>query len=82
MPRLGMLIDLRTCIGCHACSVACKAEFDVPLGVFRDTVKYVEVRTPGPRGTFCPFCAISAKTRPVSRPARRAPSSGWKTARW
>lgn len=42
MSRLGMLIDLRTCIGCHACSVACKAEFDVPLGVFRDTVKYVE----------------------------------------
>lgn len=42
MARLGMLIDLRTCIGCHACSVACKAEFDVPLGVFRDTVKYVE----------------------------------------
>jgi Fe-S-cluster-containing dehydrogenase component len=29
MARLGMLIDLRTCIGCHACSVACKVEFDV-----------------------------------------------------
>lgn len=42
MTRLGMLIDLNTCIGCHACSVACKAEFDVPLGVYRDTVKYVE----------------------------------------
>lgn len=42
MARLGMLIDLSTCIGCHACSVACKAEFDVPQGVFRDTVKYVE----------------------------------------
>lgn len=42
MPRFGMLIDLNTCIGCHACSVACKNEFDVPLGVFRDTVKYVE----------------------------------------
>ena len=42
MPRFGMLIDLRTCIGCHACSIACKAEFDVPLGHFRDTVKYIE----------------------------------------
>ncbi|SFC92922.1 4Fe-4S dicluster domain-containing protein [Streptomyces aidingensis] len=42
MARLGMLIDLSTCIGCHACSVACKAEFDVPLGVFRDTVRTVE----------------------------------------
>jgi Fe-S-cluster-containing dehydrogenase component len=37
-----MLIDLNTCIGCHACSVACKNEFDVPLGVFRDNVKVVE----------------------------------------
>ncbi|MFI0406506.1 4Fe-4S dicluster domain-containing protein [Actinomadura sp. 3N508] len=42
MARFGMLIDLNTCIGCHACSVACKNEFDVPLGVFRDTVLYVE----------------------------------------
>jgi Fe-S-cluster-containing dehydrogenase component len=42
MARLGMLIDLRTCIGCHACSVACKAEFDVPLGSYRDTVLYAE----------------------------------------
>lgn len=45
MTRLGMLIDLNTCIGCHACSVACKAEFDVPLGAFRDSVKYVEAGT-------------------------------------
>lgn len=38
----GMLIDVRRCIGCHACSVACKAEFDVPLGVTRSWVEYVE----------------------------------------
>lgn len=62
MARLGMLIDLRTCIGCHACSVACKSEFDVPLGVFRDTVKYVEEGT-YPKATrhflpiLCNHCA-------------------------
>ncbi len=36
------LIDNRRCIGCHACSVACKAEHEVPLGVARTWVKYVE----------------------------------------
>ena len=40
--RYGMLIDTRRCIGCHACSVACKAEFDVPLGSTRSWVEYVE----------------------------------------
>src|SRR5260370_36466170 len=32
----------RRCIGCHACSVACKAEHEVPLGVPRTWVKDVE----------------------------------------
>ncbi len=40
--QYGMLIDLRRCIGCHACSVACKAEFDVPMGVARSWVEYTE----------------------------------------
>jgi Fe-S-cluster-containing dehydrogenase component/formate-dependent nitrite reductase membrane component NrfD len=40
--RFGFLIDQRRCIGCHACTVACKQEQDVPLGVFRTWVKYIE----------------------------------------
>lgn len=40
--KLGFLIDHRKCIGCHACSVACKEEHQVPLGVYRTWVKYVE----------------------------------------
>jgi Fe-S-cluster-containing dehydrogenase component/formate-dependent nitrite reductase membrane component NrfD len=42
----GFVIDNRRCIGCHACTVTCKAEHEVPLGNFRTWVKYVE------KGTF------------------------------
>jgi Fe-S-cluster-containing dehydrogenase component/formate-dependent nitrite reductase membrane component NrfD len=41
--RWGKLIDHLRCIGCHACSTACKAENQVPLSVNRTYVKYVDV---------------------------------------
>jgi len=44
--RYGFVIDQRKCIGCHACTVACKEENQVPLGVNRTWVKYIE------KGTF------------------------------
>jgi len=40
--QLGFVIDHSRCIGCHACTVACKSENDVPLGKFRTWVKYTE----------------------------------------
>ncbi len=40
--RYGFVIDNTRCIGCHACSTACKSENEVPLGVSRTWVKYVE----------------------------------------
>ncbi|MCE2512772.1 MAG: polysulfide reductase NrfD [Acidimicrobiia bacterium] len=42
MTRLGFLLDSDSCIGCHACTVACKSEHDVPIGVNRTWVKYIE----------------------------------------
>jgi Fe-S-cluster-containing dehydrogenase component/Ni/Fe-hydrogenase subunit HybB-like protein len=39
------LIDHGRCIGCHACSTACKSENEVPLSVNRTYVKYVDVGT-------------------------------------
>jgi Fe-S-cluster-containing dehydrogenase component/formate-dependent nitrite reductase membrane component NrfD len=42
VTRYAKIIDNRKCIGCHACSVACKEENQVPLGVFRTWVKYTE----------------------------------------
>ncbi len=44
--QFGFIIDNRKCIGCHACTVACKSEHDVPIGVNRTWVKQVE------KGTF------------------------------
>lgn len=38
-PTFG--VDLRRCIGCHACSVACKTAHDVPLGVFPLRVRWL-----------------------------------------
>ncbi len=42
MVQLGFVIDHSRCIGCHACTVACKSENDVPVGSFRTWVKYTE----------------------------------------
>ena len=58
----GFVIDNRKCIGCHACSTACKSENQVPLGVFRTWVKYTEVGNyPNVRRNFqvnrCNQCA-------------------------
>jgi Fe-S-cluster-containing dehydrogenase component/formate-dependent nitrite reductase membrane component NrfD len=58
----GFVIDNRKCIGCHACSTACKSENEVPLGVYRTWVKYVETGVyPNTRRHFqvtrCNHCA-------------------------
>lgn len=41
--RWGKVIDQSKCIGCHACTTACKSENLVPLGINRTFVKTVEV---------------------------------------
>ncbi|MGB5660678.1 MAG: 4Fe-4S dicluster domain-containing protein, partial [Thermoanaerobaculia bacterium] len=43
--KWGKVIDHASCIGCHACTTACKSENDVPLSVTRTYVKYVDVGT-------------------------------------
>lgn len=42
-PTYAMVIDLRKCVGCHACSIICKMENDVPEGHFRSWVVEADV---------------------------------------
>lgn len=37
------MLDQSRCIGCHACTTACKSENEVPIGVTRTYVKSVDV---------------------------------------
>jgi len=60
--RWAKVVDQTRCIGCHACSTACKSETQVPIGVHRTYVKYVDVgRFPQARRAFqvtrCNQCA-------------------------
>ncbi|MCA9668660.1 MAG: 4Fe-4S dicluster domain-containing protein [Myxococcales bacterium] len=41
--RYAMAMDMRKCVGCNACVLACKAENDVPEGGFRCWVE-IEIR--------------------------------------
>ena len=44
LQRWAKVLDQDKCIGCHACTTACKSEDQVPLGVTRTYVKSAEVR--------------------------------------
>lgn len=43
--RYAMVIDLRKCVGCNACTVSCKIENNVPQGIYRTWVKEIEKGT-------------------------------------
>ncbi len=79
MANYGFLIDQSKCIGCHACSTACKSENQVPVGVNRTWVKYVETGAyPDVRRRFqvtrCNHCANPPCVRicPVTAMYQRA----------
>jgi len=67
-------VDLRRCIGCHACSVACKTAHDVPLGVFPVRVRWLP-RPEGDGHAFVPvFSESECKDDPASTEAGLAPA--------
>ncbi|MBE3074976.1 MAG: 4Fe-4S dicluster domain-containing protein, partial [Actinobacteria bacterium] len=68
MPNYGFAIDLRKCIGCHACTIACKAEHQIPVGVNRCWVKTVEKGTfPDTRRFFFPVLCNQCVDAPCVR---------------
>lgn len=64
-PRWKMALDVERCIGCHACSVACKVENNVPLGRFRTKVYYWDHgKFPKVRRTFLPTLCMQCEDAP------------------
>ena len=55
-PRWAMVMDLRRCIGCRACTVACKSENNVSLGRFRAVIQEKTIGTfPNTKKVFLPL---------------------------
>ncbi|MBT2971293.1 MAG: hydrogenase [gamma proteobacterium symbiont of Ctena orbiculata] len=55
-PRWAMVMDLRRCIGCRACTVACKSENNVSLGRFRAVIQEKTMGTfPNTKKEFLPL---------------------------
>lgn len=68
MPNYGFVIDLPRCIGCHACTIACKSEHQIPIGVNRCWVKTVEKGTfPNTRRFFFPVLCNQCEDAPCVR---------------
>jgi tetrathionate reductase subunit B len=55
IPHWAFVVDLRRCVGCRTCTIACKSEFNVPLGRWRAVIKPVDWGTfPNNRRQFVP----------------------------
>jgi dimethyl sulfoxide reductase iron-sulfur subunit len=63
--RYGMVIDLRKCVGCNACTAACKQVNATPPGVFLSKVLQYEVGTyPNGRLRFLPMLCMHCQEAP------------------
>jgi len=63
MQRAGMIVDPHRCVGCHACAVACKTEYALPLGGFRIRTHYLQ-RPDRPTHFFLPMMCQHCQDAP------------------
>jgi Fe-S-cluster-containing dehydrogenase component len=63
MPRYGMVIDLKRCVGCYGCTVACKAEHGTRPGIMWARVLKAETGTyPAVRRLSLPVLCMQCRT--------------------
>ncbi len=81
MGRYGMIVDLKRCVGCNACVVACKSEHNTPPGILQTTVLERETgQFPDANRIFVPVLVQSlSNTRSASRSARLGPPASGPT---
>lgn len=65
--RWAMVVDLRRCVGCQACTISCAVENRVPDGAFRTLVSdYEVVRGGAPRRILLPRLCNHCETPPCT----------------
>lgn len=78
--RWAMLIDLRKCVGCHGCTVACMSENKLPPGVvYRPVLEFERGVYPNPRRIFLPRPCMQCDNPPC---VAECPKTGKGGATW
>ena len=78
--RWAMLIDLRKCVGCHGCTVACMSENKLPPGVvYRPVKEFQRGVYPNPRRIFVPRPCMHCDNPPC---VAECPKTGKGGATW
>jgi molybdopterin-containing oxidoreductase family iron-sulfur binding subunit len=74
-----MVVDLKRCVGCNACVIACKSEHNTPAGIFQTTVLEKELgKFPYTNRVFVPVLCnhcdspVCAEVCPTGATHRRA----------
>ncbi|CAB1368415.1 4Fe-4S dicluster domain-containing protein [Denitratisoma oestradiolicum] len=68
MAKMGMVFDLKACIGCNACVVACKQENSLPDGVFfTRTLSYEHGEYPNAKRVYIPTICNQCEDAPCEK---------------